>query len=122
MFEQDFIEKQKNRLEEEKNGLEKTLFEFASKEEGSEDNWTTKYPDIAPDERDPEDSADEVEEYTDLLPQEYALEIKLKNVNDALDKIKEGNYGICEICGRPISQERLEVNPSSKKCIDCLEL
>ncbi|MDD3032875.1 MAG: TraR/DksA C4-type zinc finger protein [Candidatus Pacebacteria bacterium] len=120
MFEQDFIDNQKNKLEKEKEELEKNLSDFASKE--SKDNWETKYPDIAPDERDPEDSADEVEEYVDLLPQEYTLEIKLKNVNDALEKIKEGTYGICENCKRPISQERLEANPSAKKCIECIEL
>lgn len=122
MFEQDFIDIQKNRLVKEKEDLEKTLSDFASKKEGSEDNWETKYPDIDPDERDPEDSADEVEEFTDLLPQEYALEIRLKNINDALEKIEEGTYGICDNCKKPISKERLEANPSAKKCIECIDL
>jgi len=122
MFEQDFIDIQKNRLVKEKEDLEKTLSDFASKKEGSEDNWETKYTDIDPDERDPEDSADEVEEFTDLLPQEYALEIRLKNINDALEKVEEGTYGICDNCKRPISKERLEVNPSAKKCIECIDL
>jgi len=119
MFDKEFIDNQKIKLEKEKQELEELLSDFASKE--GKDDWKTKFPDIAPDERDPEDSADEVEEYTDLLPQEYTLEIKLKNVNEALSKIKEGNYGLCENCKGEISKERLEANPSAKKCLECME-
>ncbi|HOI60118.1 MAG TPA: TraR/DksA C4-type zinc finger protein [Candidatus Pacearchaeota archaeon] len=121
MFDKEFIEKQKVRLEKEKEELERLLSGFASKDEQSSNDWNTKYPDIAPDERDPEDAADEVEEYVDLLPQEYTLEIKLKNVNEALDKVKNGTYGICENCKKEMTKERLEANPSAKKCLDCIE-
>lgn len=121
MFDKGFIENQKIKLEEEKQQLEKLLSDFAIKDEKSNDDWNTKYPDINPDERDPEDLVDEVEEYVDLLPQEYALEVKLKNVNEALEKIKKGSYGICENCNKEMPKERLEVNPSAKKCLDCIE-
>jgi len=121
MFDKEFIEKQKSRLEKEKEELEKLLSNFASKDEKSNDDWNTEYPNINPDERDPEDLVDEVEEYVDLLPQEYALEIKLKNTKEALEKIKNGTYGICENCNKEMSQERLEANPSAKKCLDCIE-
>lgn len=122
MFDKEFIEKQKNILEKQKEELENLLSDFASKDVDSKHNWRTNYPDIDPDERDPEDSADEVEEYVDLLPQEYTLEVKLKNINEALDKIKEGTYGFCENCKRPISKERLVVSPSAKKCKECMGL
>ena len=122
MFDKEFIEKQKNILEKQKEELEKLLSDFASKDVDSKHNWRTNYPDIAPDERDPEDSVDEVEEYVDLLPQEYTLEVKLKNVNEALDKIKKSTYGFCENCKRPISKERLVVSPSAKKCKECMGL
>ncbi|MBV9369190.1 MAG: TraR/DksA C4-type zinc finger protein, partial [Frankiales bacterium] len=36
-----------------------------------------------------------------------------------LDKLNAGTYGVCEICGRPISPERLQARPATKTCIDC---
>ncbi len=45
--------------------------------------------------------------------------IMLMKVNHALDKIKEGTYGICERCGKPIGEERLEAAPYTTLCIDC---
>lgn len=45
--------------------------------------------------------------------------ILLMKVNHALDKIKEGSYGICERCGKPIKEERLEAVPYTTLCIEC---
>lgn len=45
--------------------------------------------------------------------------IILMKINDALDKIKKGTYGICDKCGKPISEERLTAVPYSTLCIDC---
>ncbi|MDD4662030.1 MAG: TraR/DksA family transcriptional regulator [Candidatus Pacebacteria bacterium] len=122
MFDKEFIEKQKESLEKEKKDLERLLSEFATKDKEDGDNWKTNYTNIDPEEVDPEEEANEVEEFVDLLPQEYTLEIKLKNVNESLEKIEKGTYGICESCGRMILEERLEANPSAKKCLECLDL
>jgi RNA polymerase-binding protein DksA len=43
----------------------------------------------------------------------------LKRVNEALDRIESGNYGICEICGSPIPEERLQALPYANLCIAC---
>jgi len=48
------------------------------------DNWQTRYPNVAGEGW--EEEADEVEEYENLLPVEHALEIKLRDVNLALEK------------------------------------
>jgi len=48
--------------------------------------------------------------------------LRYNNIQDALDRIKAGKYGICAICGRPIAQERLEALPQTINCIDCQEL
>jgi DnaK suppressor protein len=37
----------------------------------------------------------------------------------ALQRVDEGNYGICNACGRPIPPERLEALPSATMCIEC---
>ena len=47
-------------------------------------------------------------------------ERKLMNkVEEALVRIDEGEYGICESCGEDISVKRLEARPVAKYCIDC---
>ncbi|MCD6489235.1 MAG: TraR/DksA C4-type zinc finger protein, partial [Thermodesulfobacterium sp.] len=51
---------------------------------------------------------------------EYTLELKLRNINLALKKIKEGKYGICEKCHKPIEIERLKARPEAKLCMKCL--
>ncbi len=43
----------------------------------------------------------------------------LMDIDDALDRIKDGTYGICIECGEEISPKRLEVRPQAKYCIDC---
>ena len=48
--------------------------------------------------------------------------VKLKEIDEALDKISNGNYGICEMCEEPISLERLKVKPYARYCIVCREI
>ena len=40
-------------------------------------------------------------------------------VKEALDRIDNGTFGICESCGRPISEKRLLARPVTTQCIDC---
>jgi DnaK suppressor protein len=43
----------------------------------------------------------------------------LKKVEDALKRIEEGRYGICEICGEEIDVNRLKLRPVTTMCIKC---
>jgi len=43
----------------------------------------------------------------------------LADIAAALDKLSAGTYGMCETCGRAISEERLQARPAVKTCIDC---
>lgn len=43
----------------------------------------------------------------------------LASIDGALARIEDGTYGICETCGQPISEERLEAIPYATQCIDC---
>ena len=45
---------------------------------------------------------------------------RLQEVDEALDHIENGTYGICEECGGLISLKRLEVRPVAKYCVPCL--
>jgi len=45
------------------------------------------------------------------------LRRELKDVEDALKKIEEGSYGICEKTGKPIPVERLEAYPAARTVV-----
>ena len=55
---------------------------------------------------------------------DYSLEENsesvLRSIDAALQRIEDGTFGICETCGQPISEERLEAIPYATQCIDCL--
>jgi DnaK suppressor protein len=40
-------------------------------------------------------------------------------INEALARIEAGTFGICEMCGEDISEERLKARPVTTLCIDC---
>ncbi len=47
---------------------------------------------------------------------------KLKQIDDALDRIEEDTYGLCEECGIKIPRARLKVVPFAKYCVECKEV
>jgi RNA polymerase-binding protein DksA len=42
----------------------------------------------------------------------------LDEIDAALKRIDDGTYGICEVCGKPIGEERLRAIPWTRYCID----
>ncbi|HXF29007.1 MAG TPA: TraR/DksA C4-type zinc finger protein [Chlamydiales bacterium] len=110
-------ENYKKILEEKKASLEKELASFAVQDPNMKGNWDAKVRKA--DDTDMEEKADEAQEYDNLLSVEYSLELKLKDVKAALEKIAAGSYGICEKCGKQIEPERLEVAPEAKTCMSC---
>ncbi len=107
----------KERLEQEKTSIEGELKTFAKKNPKIEGDWNTLFPKL--DGGALEEAADEVEEYSTLLPLEFNLELKLRNIDSALEKIKKGKYGICEKCNKSIPLERLKIYPSATTCNKC---
>lgn len=43
----------------------------------------------------------------------------LSKIQNALNRIQEGEYGTCETCGAPITYRRLLARPVATQCIDC---
>ncbi len=64
---------------------------------------------------------------TDNYDMEFTLNIAgreneiLHAIDEALEKIENNTYGKCEICGKEISQKRLEAIPYATKCVKCKE-
>ncbi len=122
-MDKDLLNELKTRLEKEKLSIEKSLEKFAKKDENLKGDWDTRFPhsDSESGSGSLEKEADEVEEYTTLLPIEYGLETKLKNINLALEKINKDDYGKCEKCEEEISEERLKAVPEARFCLKCEE-
>jgi len=113
----ELAEELKNRLETEKESLQSELKTFATEDKNLKHNWDAKYPNR--ENGNMEEEADEVQEYDNALSLEYSLELKLKNVDSALEKIKNDKYGVCEKCGKEIEEKRLKAVPEAKLCMKC---
>ena len=46
-------------------------------------------------------------------------EARLVDLQRARQQVRDGGYGVCERCGRPIGAERLEARPAARTCIAC---
>jgi len=55
-----------------------------------------------------------------LLSLNESERVRLQEVDEALDRMAGGVYGICEECDESISLKRLEVRPVAKYCVACL--
>mgnify|MGYP001568952804 CR=1 FL=1 len=112
------IKELKEKLASEKASLTKELNSFAVEDKNIKNNWDVKYPNR--ENGSMEEEADETQEYDNLLSLEQNLELKLKDVDLALEKITQGkDYGKCEKCGKEIEEERLSAYPEAKLCIEC---
>jgi len=45
----------------------------------------------------------------------------IKKIREALQRLEDGTFGICEECGEEISEERLMARPVTTLCIKCKE-
>jgi RNA polymerase-binding transcription factor DksA len=47
------------------------------------------------------------------------MESRIEELEDALERLDQGNYGKCESCGQPIDPARLQALPQTRLCIKC---
>lgn len=59
-------------------------------------------------------AADRVEEWDERRALVATLETRYNNIVRALAKIEEGTYDTCEVCGKPIEEDRLNANPAAR--------
>jgi DnaK suppressor protein len=46
---------------------------------------------------------------------------RVLEIDEALERLHQGTYGVCDVCGEPIGEQRLEVQPFTRYCIECKE-
>jgi len=104
-----FLVKAREQLLETKNKLLGEIdSELRAEREGNKDEGMDTY-DLASEERDREINV--------ILSDRER--VKLKQIDDALARLDDGSYGVCESCGLEIAEERLEAMPFSRLCRDC---
>jgi DnaK suppressor protein len=67
------------------------------------------------------DSAQATEERSEILGHIETARHRVHLIDDALQRIDEGAYGVCADCGAQIDEARLEVRPLSIRCVSCAE-
>ena len=73
---------------------------------------------------DPYDSADWAEKSHEewIFLQKNSVDMALlREIEEALLRMREGTYGTCQDCGLPVSKKRLEALPWARYCVSCQE-
>lgn len=61
-------------------------------------------------------AADRAEDWAERRATMAPLETRFNNINRALKKIADGTFGVCEIGGEQIEEDRLDFHPSARTC------
>ena len=97
----------RNKLLKEKKYLEKRIAKLE------------KIPDLG-ENSSPDVESDEYEELGNQVGVREILKERKEKVDEALERLKNGTYGKCLRCGKPISEELLRINPLAELCQKCI--
>jgi RNA polymerase-binding protein DksA len=109
------IKRFKKRLEDEKQRLEELIEEYERELEVA--RLTESSSDRSPDPGNAEASSMKLEYAKELSIEQNTVDL-LGKVEHALGRIDAGKYGNCEVCGKAIPVERLEVLPYATLCVE----
>ena len=104
------LEVERDRIEEELGGHGRVLND-AGDREGASIGFDGE-------EADPNDAADQIEELVTNVPLVAELEERHTDIVEAIEKMDEGVYGICEVGSEMIALERLKANPAARTCVE----
>lgn len=110
------IERFKIKLEAEEKLLRKELEEVGRRNPDNLSDWEATPIDKDVSQADENIVADSIEGYEENTAIVNTLETRYQDLKSALDKIKQGTYGFCELCKEEIDVERLEANPGARSC------
>ena len=113
---QNELDELRGALEAEKDSVEEDLASHGRRQ-GETGDWQGSSAGFEGQGADPIDVADQIEELATNVPLVEELEQRHKDVEEALEKMDMGTYGICEECGEEIPADRLEANPAARVCV-----
>jgi len=104
-------------LEKERDGLREKLASVARQNPNNPSDWVGEAErDLDAQDADPNDAADRFESLEEHRIIAEELETRFNEVNAALERIRDGTYGVCVVSGEHIEIDRLEANPSATTC------
>ncbi len=112
---QDQLETLRDALEAERATLQVDLAQHGAKE--PDGIWDPNSSGLSGEEADHTDTADQIEELVTNVPIVQELASRSHDIDDALEKMDGGRYGICEISGEKIPYDRLIANPAARTCV-----
>jgi len=113
-------EKYKIKLIEEQKKIEGLLAKLGVADKTGDWEATPENEMVEQEVQDEADMAERSADFEERTIKLNSLEERLGDIKKALDKIENGGYGICEVCGSPIEADRLEANPSAMTCKNCM--
>lgn len=105
-----------DKLNTERKLLEEELKTVGRRNPHNPSDWEPRYTETNTDSADNLEVADEIESYQNNISILNSLESKYNEVLKAIEKIHQNKYGICEVGGEMIEEDRLEANPAAKTC------
>ena len=103
------IRAERKRIIRELGRIEETISDATKDKEGSNQAYSNHLADVGTDEMEQEKNF-----YYASQEGHY-----LRALDEALERVERGIYGICEICTLRIGNKRLEAVPSARQCIKC---
>ena len=105
------LERYKKKLLEDRLDLQAELQRVASEEKNRDRTGSM----------DPVDLADASITADLTLARTEKINRRIREIDESLERIKDGSYGVCQLCGEDIPEGRLEVRPKAKYCAQCKE-
>lgn len=102
----------------EKERIDNELKKFTHPDEYVGDYYEAVFPEYGAKN---DDNAQEVSAFSSNLALEKGLESSLAAIENALEKIKKGRFGICELCKNEIDAARLKAFPAATTCKNCIK-
>lgn len=124
MLDQKTINELKTALEKERELLVGELKTIATPDPNLEGDWDVKHEEWSENQitsqeaLESDESVNESDEDMKNKALSDHLELRLKEVNDALKRVENKTYGICRVCKNPISIDRLKANPAADTDIE----
>lgn len=106
----------KKKLETEKKLLEEELSKVGRKNPDNPSDWEAVPAETDSSQADENTNADRIEDYEDNAAIVGTLESRYQDIREALERIENNTYGLCQTCSQEIETVRLEANPSARTC------
>jgi RNA polymerase-binding transcription factor DksA len=93
----------------------RSTFEVARVEQSTERDSSNELSSL---DQHPADTGTDTFERTKDFSLLAQLDAELADIDHAAHKVDEGTYGTCEVCGKPIPDERLNALPATRYCVE----